>query len=107
MNPQVKSTRVQATRGFRAHVNGQLIEVNPDDVVDLSVADAQMVVAAQKAMHVAADVKPRIQKDYVPERKRSPKRSTESLLDALVKATEANTQAIQALVASQVSVPKK
>lgn len=92
--------RVKATKGFYATVQGQFGIVNPGDVVDLDRYTASLVAGAGKAVLASSESPTRAQ-NYLPERKRNPRRSTEDLLGALVKATEANTQAIQALVAAQ------
>lgn len=91
--------RVKATKGFFASTGGQFGVVNPGDVVELDKYTASLVLGAGKAQ-VTTDSLNR-QANYLPERKRNPKPKTEDLLAALVKATEANTQAIQALVAAQ------
>lgn len=107
--PGAQVARVKAIKGFYASVAGQFGIVNPGDVVDVDRHTAALVVGAGKAIG-AKDESPSRQQNYVPERKRNPKKSTEDLLGALVKATEANTLAIQALVASQAKAaepPKK
>lgn len=97
--------RVKATKGFYANVAGQFGIINPGDVVDIDRHTATLVVSAGKAQQSAES--PTRVKDYLPERKRNPKPTVESLLASLVRATEANTQAIAALVASQSKSAKK
>lgn len=97
---QVKSQRVKVERGFWANVIAKgFVECYPGDVVEVSVADATMVVAAKKGEFVGAEVALNKQTSYLPERKKNPKPTQQDLLASLVKATEANTQAIQALLA--------
>lgn len=104
--PGAQVVRVKAIKGFYATVAGQFGIINPGDVVDLDRYTASLVVGAGKA-EGAKDATPSRQSKYLPERKRNPKASTEDLLSALVKATEANTNAIQALVASQVKAAEQ
>lgn len=94
-----QTVRVHALKGFYAYVGGQFGVVNPGDVVELDRVVAPMVIATHKAEHSTASL--RRDPKYLPERKRNPRPSTEDLLASLVKATEANTLAISALVSSQ------
>lgn len=103
--PGSQTRRVKATKGFYAIVQGQLGIVNPGDVVDIDRHTASMVVSANKAQDTADA--PTRQSSYLPERKRNPKPTTETLLAALVKATEANTKAIESLVAAQAAQVKE
>lgn len=105
--PGAQVVRVKATKGFYATVAGQFGIVNPGDVVDVDRYTASLVVGAGKARAATAEDKPTRQTNYLPERKRNPKRSAEDLLATLVEAVAANTQAIQALVASQAKAPDK
>lgn len=61
--------KVEALKGFRAHVDGRFTIVNPGDVVEVSRATAIDLRMANKA--VMTDKKPMVQKDYLPERKRA------------------------------------
>lgn len=61
--------RVEALKGFRAHVDGRFAIVNPGDVVEVSRATAIDLRMANKA--IMTDKKPNVQKDYLPERKRT------------------------------------
>jgi hypothetical protein len=99
-------TRVEAVKGFYANVQGVFGVVNPGDVVDLDRDTASIVAANGKATYVEPSRPLRRQASYLPERKRNPSPSQVDLLASLVKATEANTAAIQALVASQAKSDK-
>lgn len=91
--------KIEVAKGFWAHIQGQFQVVNPGDVVECDRQVAVMAIAAGKAQ--LTDKSPVRQTNYLPERKRKPKQTTHDLLDALVKATEANTAAIAQLVAAQ------
>lgn len=60
--------RVEALRGFRAHVNGRFIVVNPGDVVTVARATAIDLRMANKA--IMTDKPMKVQENYLPERKR-------------------------------------
>lgn len=60
--------RVRALKGFRAVVKGQYSIVNPGDVVTVAKATAIDLRQANKA--VMTDEPEKVQKDYLPERKR-------------------------------------
>lgn len=60
--------KVEALKGFRAHVDGRFTIVNPGDVVEVSRATAIDLRMANKA--VMTEKKPVMQKEYLPERKR-------------------------------------
>lgn len=105
--PGAQVVRVKATKGFYATVAGQFGIVNPGDVVPLDRYTASLVVGAGKARAATADEKETRQASYLPERKRSPKKTTEDLLATLVEAVAANTQAIHAWVAKSAESPPK
>jgi hypothetical protein len=60
--------RVEALKGFRGHVNGKFMIVNPGDVVTVSKALAVELRTANKAL--MTDKPERLQEHYLPERKR-------------------------------------
>lgn len=60
--------KVECLKGFRAHVDGKFTIVNPGDVVTVAKATAIDLRLSQKA--VMTDKAERVQKDYLPERKR-------------------------------------
>lgn len=62
--------RVQAQKGFRAHVEGKFGVVNPGDVVEIPKVLAMELRAAGKAFMTDAELKR--QKNYLPERKKQP-----------------------------------
>lgn len=66
--------RVKVSRGFFALRQNQFGVCNPDDVVDINANDAKMLRSAGKCEFVGAEVAPKLQADYLPERKRDPKR---------------------------------
>lgn len=103
--PGSQTRRVKATKGFYATVQGQFGIVNPGDVVDVDRHTAAMVISANKAADTTDA--PTRQSTYLPERKRNPRPSTETLLAALVKATESNTKAIEAMVVAQSAQTKE
>lgn len=76
--------RVRALKGFRAHVNGQFSVVNPGDVVTVDKATAIDLRQSNKAV-MTTDAE-RIQKDYLPERKRIQKAASKETKGAVVAA---------------------
>lgn len=93
--------RVRALKGFFASTQGQFVQINPGDVVDIDNYTASLVISTSKAEQVdMTSVKTNRQSNYLPERKRNPKPKTEELLSSLVASTESNTKAIEALVAA-------
>lgn len=63
--------RVKALRGFFAVRQGMFGVVNPGDVVDIVVADAKMLRAADKVEFLTADSEIKVQTNYIPERKKA------------------------------------
>ena len=79
--------RMQAQKGFRAHIDGKFGIVNPGDVVDVPRPLAMELRAAGKAFMTDADVKR--QKEYLPERKKAGKAAGDPVAKQIALLTDA------------------